>query len=145
MLRGDPEPGARLAILGDIADFRERGVLDDDTGGAWKANGWAEVKVEPGSPARLALTVSALDPAVVATSLVNWPGWRVEVDGRRVPVLFYNHAFVGFRVPAGRHRVVVRYLPDGFVRGLAVSLASVAALAVWFARPRQRGPEPTTV
>ncbi len=30
MLRGDPEPGARLAILGDIADFRERGVLDDD-------------------------------------------------------------------------------------------------------------------
>jgi uncharacterized membrane protein YfhO len=59
-------------------------------------------------------------------------------------VIAYNHAFVGFRVPAGRHRAVVRYLPDGFVRGLLVSLASVVLLVVALARSRQRGSATTT-
>lgn len=140
--RGDPDAGVRLALLGGIPDFRERGVLDEDTAGAWKTNGRAVVAVEPGSPARLALLVTALDAAVVGTSLVAWPGWRVEVDGRRVPVIAYNHAFVGFRVPAGRHRVVARYLPESFVRGLAVSLACSGLLvAAALRRPRRSRPE----
>ena len=49
-----------------------------------------------------------------------------------MPLIPFNRAFLGFEVPAGRHEAVLRYLPDGFVWGAAISLASVLACA-WLA------------
>jgi len=52
--------------------------------------------------------------------------WKLEIDGRRSPLVGYNRAFLGFEVPAGRSRVVLRYLPDGFVGGAAISGVTLA-------------------
>ena len=72
--------------------------------------------------------------------MTAWPGWKLSIDGRRAPLLSYNHAFVGFRVPAGRHEAVLRYLPDSFLAGAAISLASLAAALLLLRFPRDRSP-----
>jgi hypothetical protein len=64
----------------------------------------------------------------VVVSQPAWQGWRAYIDGRRVRTQFANHAFVGVFVPRGAHRVKITYLPDSFVRGRAISFATLAVL-----------------
>ena len=64
---------------------------------------------------------------------------RRDLDhGRAIAPLSYNHAFLGFRVPAGRHRLELRYLPDGFVAGAMISLSTLLG-AIVLAGTRIRG------
>ena len=53
----------------------------------------------------------------------------MELDGERIPALTYNHAFLGYRVPAGKHRLTLRYRPAGFTTGALLSLVTLAGLA----------------
>lgn len=56
----------------------------------------------------------AVDTAVntVLTLHENWyPGWEVEVDGQRMPLLRTDVLFRGVEVPAGAKRVVFTYRP----------------------------------
>lgn len=65
-------------------------------------------------------------------------GWRAAVDGRPAEVLRANAKHMAVPVPAGRHRVDLRYVAPGLRAGLAVT--AVAALATLvlavFTRPR---------
>ncbi|MFY9552896.1 MAG: YfhO family protein, partial [Thermoanaerobaculia bacterium] len=88
-----------------------------------------------------ALDVAAREPALVATSITAWHGWKAALDGREIPAVSYNHAFLGFRVPAGRHRLVLRYASGAFRAGAAVSLVSLGlALALLLRGRRDRRP-----
>jgi hypothetical protein len=59
------------------------------------------------------------------------PGWRAWVDGRPAPVLRANVAFRAVPVPAGEHRIEMRYRPRALYRGLVVSaLSALVALAL---------------
>ena len=66
------------------------------------------------------------------------PGWRAWIDGRPAEVFEANLFSKGLLVPAGEHRIVLRYLPAGFVWGAAVSLISLVlgltGLLVWAIR-----------
>ena len=142
--RGERNAARRIALLASITDFGQEGVLDADTGSAWVENGRAEATVEAYAADRLTLRVVSREGAFVGTSLVNWPGWTVAVDGKRVDLVGFNHAFVGFRAPGGAHRVVLRYLPIGVRRGAAISAVSaVLALALVLRRAR-RGAAPAS-
>ncbi len=138
--RSEPEPARRLQALGSIENFGERGIVEDGPAGDWIENGEASVVIASASAGLLDLRIDARSPALVAASLPAWPGWRAEVDGSRTGVLTYNHAFLAVRVPAGRHHLALRYSPDGFRYGAAVSLATLAAGAVILRRSRRRKP-----
>ena len=62
------------------------------------------------------------------------PGWRVFVDGERVPPLRVDIGLMGVRLPAGEHQVRLRYLPPALVPGGIATLLSAFALAVGFWR-----------
>ncbi|HTY43585.1 MAG TPA: YfhO family protein [Thermoanaerobaculia bacterium] len=142
-VRAEPDAAKRLALLAAIEDFRDRGVVSEATAD-WTANGDARVTLEAyGAPA-LRLRSEGTSPTLVGTSIPAWPGWKAELDGQPMALEAYNHAFLAFRVPPGDHRILVRYDPDGFRRGLALSLASAAVLAAWAWRSRQRGSATTT-
>ncbi|HWZ85315.1 MAG TPA: YfhO family protein, partial [Thermoanaerobaculia bacterium] len=133
----EADPGRRLALLGEIRDFAERGVIDGDGGGAWQANGRAQVRIDAYEPQRMVLDVSAQDAAVVATSIPSWPGWKVDLDGHPIATLGFNHAFLAFRAPPGSHRVTVSYAPDSVADGAAISLATAIFSAFLLLRPRR--------
>ena len=140
--RAEADEKLRVALLAGIRDFRAQGVVADGAppSEGWVRNGAAAVSVSGYEPQRLRLTIDAAAPAVVGTSVTAWPGWKLSIDGRRAPLLSYNHAFVGFRVPAGRHEAVLRYLPDSFLAGAAISLASLAAALLLLRFPRECSP-----
>jgi uncharacterized membrane protein YfhO len=78
----------------------------------------------------------------LVTSTVSWSsGWQLRRDeGGEERVERADGAFVGFEVPPGRHRVTLRYRPDGWIWGLqlfAVGLISVLGL-LWLEQ-RKRG------
>jgi hypothetical protein len=62
------------------------------------------------------------------------PGWRARVDGRGTPVLRANTVFRSVRVPAGRHRVSLRYRPLSVMAGAALSACGLLAAAVLWTR-----------
>ena len=135
-----PDPAGRLEILASITDFAERGVLAAGGGSssAWTRNGRARVAIRSYSPQAMSLDVDASEEAVVGSSIPAWPGWKAKLDRSPLPALSYNHAFLAFRVPPGRHRLELRYLPDGVALGFAVSLSTVAGILL--SRLRRRSP-----
>jgi hypothetical protein len=127
LLRSIPDRLENLKALGEIDDFARRGLLAEPGGRSdWVSNGEASVAIERYGPQTMTLAVEAREPAVIATSVTAWKGWKARLDGARLELLSYNHAFLAFRVPPGRHRVELRYLPDGFLAGMIVSLSTLA-------------------
>ena len=70
-----------------------------------------------------------MQPGILMWSESYHPYWRVQVDGQMSRLLRVNHAFLGVRVPAGKHRVLFEFGPYPWRWiGAVVSLASLAAL-----------------
>jgi len=120
-----------------VNDFGERGVLEDGPASEWTSNGTAEVAIVEQHGGRMEIDVRAEAETLVATSTPAWPGWKAAIDGSPAATTPYNHAFLAVRVPEGAHRVTLRYRPDGFLYGAAVSGATLAvSLAVLWRRRR---------
>ena len=65
----------------------------------------------------------------IVTSLVQDGGWSADGDGgRALETSRANGPFLALRVPAGTHRVVLRYRPPGWRAGLWIGAASVILL-----------------
>jgi Bacterial membrane protein YfhO len=125
-------PRLQIWLLGRIWDFARDGVAGDEKPGrlAWRENGEAEVRISAYGADRMTLVIDARSPAFIGTSIPGWHGWKLSIDGKRAPLLSFDRAFLGFEVPPGRHEAKLRYLPDGFVAGAAISLATAAVLVV---------------
>ena len=106
-------------------------MIDEGKAGDWTPNGEGSVSIANYAAQKMDVDVSAHGDVLVATSIPAWKGWSAEVDGRPIESVGYNHAFLAFRVPAGRHRLSLRYLPAGFGYGVAISFASALLLCVW--------------
>ncbi|HWC65774.1 MAG TPA: YfhO family protein, partial [Thermoanaerobaculia bacterium] len=123
---GDPSRTVReMEANGDFADL----AWIEAPGEAPREidNGAASVRVREHGP-DLVLDVDAGSPAWIVASETNWRGWRARENNARYPIRFANHAFVGFRVPAGKHRIRLEYRPASFALGLVAAAAAVAAL-----------------
>jgi hypothetical protein len=88
-----------------------------------------------------AVDVNGAQAAWLVLTESAWRGWKVDIDDHRVRTYFADVAFVGFYVPEGHHRLRVVYQPDSFVRGRAISFATLAAMAIFLVirRSRNRG------
>ena len=118
-----------LQELAAASDFRET-VWLAGPGAADEPNGEATVDVRA-SGADLIVEVRARGPApaLIATSIPDWPGWRADEGDRSLPTLTVNHAFVGIALPPGNHTVRLAYRPRSWNLGLAAGLAGVLAAA----------------
>jgi hypothetical protein len=124
------KPAELLEKMNDTGDFGEVGWLTGTEPS--RPNGRAQVAVLAAGP-DLLLRVDAAEPAFIATSIPQWPGWRAETGGRELPTTTVNHAFVGFWLEAGKREVRLSYRPRSFRYGLvlfAAGLAMATALAL---------------
>lgn len=100
----------------------------------------SQAKVLIEKPEYKKLEVTRQSPGLLVTSLTNFPGWKVRLDGKEVPVVRTNYAFIGAPLPAGTHQIEIVYDPLSFKLGVAASLLSLlllVALAVWFWKERR--------
>lgn len=143
LIRTEPDPARRIELLKSIGDFGERGVVEDAKAatGDWVDNGEARLEISAYSAQAIDLDVDARRETLVATSIPAWPGWKARVDGLGIDSVGYNHAFLAFRVPEGRHRLTLRYFPDSVVAGSCASGATLAlCLVLLFRRGASSGP-----
>ena len=105
----------------------QRSQLADDRSLASMPRGVAARTIAPATNYRLTENTTSFDihangPGVVVLNEVLWPGdFRVEVNGRKAPVLRVNHAFKGVQVDAaGDYRITFRCLPKNFPRNAAM-------------------------
>jgi hypothetical protein len=81
-------------------------------------------------PEHVAIAVEAATPAYLALADSFDPGWTATVDARPAPIRPAWMAFRAVYVGPGRHTVVFRYRPAGFVGGLCVSVLGLVAAGV---------------
>ncbi len=110
-------------------DFAQRAWIEADLPRGERTNGPGRVTVRD---ARLGYVIDAEmeGDGWIVTSIAAWKGWRAYIDGRRVQTQFANHAFLGVHVPRGKHRVELRYWPESFVWGRAITAATLLAAAI---------------
>jgi len=76
----------------------------------------------------VAVDVDTLSEAFLASSLIHYPGWKASVDGVPVPLHRVNGLFYGLTVPAGSHRLLLRYRPASLGWGLLCATLAGAVL-----------------
>ena len=121
-----PEKAPRVAIL-----------PDDESGGAAAR---AEVHVLRWSAEVRELQVSSQKPVGVALRLLDYPAWRVEVNGKVVtPQRAETSGQMMLRLPAGTQHIAVKFVrtPDRIL-GIFVSVAGLLALLALFNAGGQR-------
>jgi hypothetical protein len=82
----------------------------------------------------LAVETEATHPGLLVLVEGHHPAWTATVDGEEAAVLNVNTLFRGVFVPAGRHRVELRFRPRAAVVGAFVTLAGVLVMALTAAR-----------
>jgi hypothetical protein len=89
--------------------------------------------------------VEAETPGFLLTDIAHHPGWQARIDGERDLVYQGNTHWVTVGVPAGTHRVELKFRPWSLVRGALLTLAGLTVLVlVCLPRrePRPPGPPP---
>lgn len=89
-----------------------------------------EVRIVEDAPERLVLEARTRGAALVVVTDAWYPGWTATVDGAPVRILRADHAFRAIALPAGSHRVEMRYAPASVRIGLLVSLLATALAAI---------------
>lgn len=133
--------GAIAAILGAGFDSTRELVLEAPPPiepGAVPAAGTADFSWIDTQTARV--EVDSDREAMLVVRNVYDPGWRATVDGEPVEVVPADLFLQALPVPAGRHEVILSYVPGGVAAGLWGSAVSVALLivAAVVALPRAR-------
>jgi hypothetical protein len=77
------------------------------------------------TPNAISLDVRAAGPALLAIAITAHRYWSATVDGAAAPLVPVNFTYQGVRVPAGSHRIEMRYrnpwiLPSGVISILAI-------------------------
>ena len=89
------------------------------------------VKVSYPSPQRVELEANLESAGIVVLADIHYPGWKLTIDGQPAPIHKVNRLMRGAAVPAGVHRLVYSYEPRSFQVGGTITLAGLAAAAVF--------------
>ncbi|MBQ7541606.1 MAG: YfhO family protein [Clostridia bacterium] len=86
-------------------------------------------------------TLHAEQGQILYTSIPYDDGWKITVDGKRVPredYLRIADALLGVRIDAGEHKIVMDYEPIGLRFGATVSVLTLVVLALGMLLVRRR-------
>ncbi len=64
------------------------------------------------------------------TSIPYDAGWKVYIDGKQVKTITLVSAFLGFEVPQGKHKIVLKYEIPHIKEGLCISTISMVGLII---------------
>ncbi|HYM61967.1 MAG TPA: YfhO family protein, partial [Thermoanaerobaculia bacterium] len=131
-IRLEEDDGRTLKEISEATDFRQRGwVRMRGHHGEEIPNGAGHVATIRGGLGRLAMTATMDAPGWIIISETAWKGWKAYIDQKRTPLYFGDHALLALYVPAGKHAILLSYLPRSFVLGRAITFATIAGLLVF--------------
>ena len=66
------------------------------------------------------------------TSIPYDAGWKVKIDGKKVPVETYADTFIMVEAEPGKHSVSLVYAAPGMEAGLVIFAAALLLSIFWF-------------
>lgn len=123
---------ANQAMQAETFDPRTTVVLEAPT--APKTGGAGTVSWVLRETDRLELAIEANGDSILVVSDTDYPGWEAEVDGVETPILRANLTFRAMAVPAGSHKVVMRFRPSSARNGLILSALTVVGILAYGGR-----------
>ena len=123
-------PDEEIAFLGG-ADLRRQAVIGEDMGEvkAAPADTSDAISLTSYAPNEVRYRYSASGERLAVFSEIYYPdGWKAQVDGTPVEVLRADWTLRAAVLPEGEHEVVMRFDPDSYRKGAAVSRASSITL-----------------
>jgi hypothetical protein len=100
-----------------VADAAPRAILETDitiSGRSSQSLSPAKpsgVKIDSVRPGRIKLVTASATDCLLVLHENYFPGWVAEVDGRMARIQRTDRLFLAVMIPAGSHRVVLRFLP----------------------------------
>jgi hypothetical protein len=88
----------------------------------------ATARIVAYEPSRLVIETSAQGAAVLVLSEIIYPGWEASVDGVATRIHATNYVLRGVAVPAGAHRVEMRYRAPAARVGALISACALLLL-----------------
>jgi len=127
--QGDADLAADLLLKRTNFDPRNKVVLETATppnvGFGGGTVSWVRRETD-----RIELAVDAKADSILVVTDTDYPGWVAEIDGVETPIYRANITFRAVAVPAGSHRIVMRFRPASARNGLLLTtLAMVSVLA----------------
>ncbi len=142
----NPRPFARLYYQVDVVDSdqwamelmrdsrydeREKLVLlqppDLPLPGEMRAG---NVRVVSFAAEEITLEYDTAENALLSLSLVDYPGWTADIDGRPARILRAYAGLSAVEAPAGQHLLTLRFSPDSYRIGLVISAVVWMGLAL---------------
>ena len=109
--------------------------LDHQFNETTAGNGRARVSIY--EPNRLMIETESDRQSVLVVSEINYPGWIARIDGEQRPIYQADYLLRGVILPAGPHRVEMRYTATAARSGGMVSILALLILIVAIAKLRK--------
>jgi hypothetical protein len=146
---GNEVATVRSMISGRFVPATTAFSVDPGAAGDYPGSSAATVRWVEDEPDRVAFDVQAPDRAFVVLADTYFPGWSARIDARPAQIYRVNQLTRGVAVPAGSHRVTMRYVPEGWTATVPVTrfamllwLVLAAALVTWSVRNARPRAEP---
>lgn len=88
----------------------------------------ATFELEKNELDRLYFKINALGETYFVIHDVFMPGWKAWLNGNSVQILQANYAFMAIKIPRGRHKLLLRYIPPGFKEGIIITTSALFIL-----------------
>ena len=90
-----------------------------------------QLDVQDYSSTYLRGAINASRDEVLFFSIPYDEGFTVYVDGEKTETSAFSNAFLTVPITKGEHKIELKYVPPGFIKGLIVSLAGLFFAALW--------------
>ena len=70
------------------------------------------------------------------TSIPYDPGWKAKLDGKEISVIPVMQSLIGLEIPEGSKKLVMEFIPQGWLIGCTISIISLLLLLFFSIKPR---------
>ncbi len=124
------EDAAQMLHSSEFDPHREAIVEDEAKSIAEHDLATGSVRLRSYAPSRIELESDSPGASFLVASDANYPGWEALIDGQPSPMYYTDVAFRGLPLPAGRHTIVMRFVPHILYWSATVS-ACAWLIAAW--------------
>lgn len=99
----------------------------------------AKITVEDGKKDdRINADVTVFQNGVLFIAIPFENGWSVYVDGKKAPLRKANEGFIGVDLTAGIHKVTLKYVCPGLIKGIIISVFSILLMILFYYLEKRR-------
>ncbi|WP_071130116.1 YfhO family protein [Enterococcus timonensis] len=74
-------------------------------------------------------TIETAEDQTLFTTIPYDLGWQAYLDGKKIPIKDFKNAFLTLEIPAGSHKLELKFVPAGFKLGVVIATSSLVIFA----------------